>query len=81
VTFDRSRVTSVDWETYPILRFFEVPEVETVLLDRPGEPCLGAGEATQGPTAGAIANAIFDAVGVRLRDLPFTPARLRDAAL
>ncbi|MEN3284795.1 MAG: nicotinate dehydrogenase subunit [Solirubrobacteraceae bacterium] len=81
VTFDRSRVTSVDWESYPILRFSEIPEVETVLLDRPAEPCLGAGEATQGPTAGAIANAIFDAVGLRLRDLPFTPARLRDAAL
>jgi CO/xanthine dehydrogenase Mo-binding subunit len=81
VGFDRARVTSVDWESYPILRFSEVPDVETILLDRPGEPCLGAGEATQGPTAGAIANAIFDAVGLRLRDLPFTPARLRDAAL
>ena len=63
------------------MRFSEVPPVETVLLDRPGEPFLGVGEATQGPTAAAIANAVFDAVGVRMRDTPFTPARLREAAL
>ena len=80
VRFDRERVTSTDWESYPILRFSEVPELETVLLDRPGEPWLGAGEATQGPTAAAIANAVFDATGLRLRDLPFTPERLRQAA-
>ena len=70
VVFDRTRVTSVDWESYPILKFPEVPEIETVLLDRPGEPALGSGEATQGPTAGAIANAVFDAIGVRLREIP-----------
>jgi len=80
VRFDRERVTSTDWESYPILRFSEVPELETVLLDRPGEPWLGAGEATQGPTAAAIANAVFDATGLRLRELPFTPERLRTAA-
>ena len=51
-----------------------------MLLDRPGAPYLGAGEATQGPTAAAIANAVYDAVGMRLRDLPFTPERLREAA-
>jgi nicotinate dehydrogenase subunit B len=51
-----------------------------VLLDRPGEPWLGAGEASQGPTAAAIANAIFDATGLRVRDLPLTPDRLRAAA-
>jgi CO/xanthine dehydrogenase Mo-binding subunit len=79
VRFDRVRVTSLDWDSYPILRFPEVPEVETVLLDRPGEPFLGSGEATQGPTAAAIANAVFDAIGVRLRDLPFTPERVRAA--
>jgi nicotinate dehydrogenase subunit B len=79
VRFDRTRVTSTDWESYPILSFRETPEIETVLLDRPGMPFLGAGEATQGPTAGAIANAVFDALGVRLRDLPFTPERIRDA--
>ena len=81
VRFDETAVTSVDWETYPIMRFSEVPSVETVLLDRPGEPFLGVGEATQGPTAAAIANAVFDAVGVRMRGTPFTPARLREAAL
>ena len=81
VRFDRERVTSLDWDTYPILRFDEVPAVETVLLDRPGEPWLGAGEASQGPTAAAIANAVFDATGLRLRDLPFTPERVRAAAL
>lgn len=80
VTFDCMRVTSIDWQTYPILTFGEVPTVETVLLDRPGEPFLGAGEATQGPTAAAIANAVFDASGLRVRDLPITPQRLRATA-
>jgi len=80
VIFDRTRVTSVDWESYPILKLGEAPEVETVLLDRPDEPSVGAGEATQGPTAGAIANAVFDAIGVRLRQIPFTPERVRAAA-
>ena len=81
VKFDRRRVTSTDWESYPILRFAEVPELETVLLDRPGQPWLGAGEASLGPTAAAIANAVFDATSLRLRDLPLTPERLREAAL
>jgi CO/xanthine dehydrogenase Mo-binding subunit len=81
VTFDRTRVTSTNWASYPILRFGEVPELETVLLDRPGQPWLGAGEASLGPTAAAIANAIFDATGLRLRELPLTPERLREAAL
>jgi len=79
VHFDRTRVTSRDWDSYPILRFSEVPEVETVLLDRPGTPFLGAGEATQGPTPGAIANAIAHATGARLRRIPFTPERVREA--
>jgi nicotinate dehydrogenase subunit B len=81
VRFDERIVTSVDWESYPILRFSDVPAVETVLLDRPGEPFLGTGEAAQGPTAAAIANALFDATGLRLRDTPLTPARIREAAL
>jgi CO/xanthine dehydrogenase Mo-binding subunit len=68
---------SVDWETYPILTFREAPEVETLVLDRPGEKFLGVGEASQGPTAAAIANAVFAATGVRLRELPFTPERVR----
>jgi CO/xanthine dehydrogenase Mo-binding subunit len=79
VRFDRVRVTSTDWETYPILRFPEVPTLETVVIDRPGEPYLGSGEAAQPPTPAAIANAVFDAVGVRLRDIPFTPERVRAA--
>jgi CO/xanthine dehydrogenase Mo-binding subunit len=81
VTFDQSGITSRDWESYPILRFDNVPEIETVLLDRPGAPFLGAGEATSGPTAAAIANAIKDATGLRLRRLPFTPDAIRAAAL
>jgi nicotinate dehydrogenase subunit B len=80
VRFDRTRVTSTDWDSYPILTFSEVPEIETVLLDRPGESFLGAGEITQGPTAGAVANALYDAVGLRVRSLPLTPDRIRSAA-
>jgi CO/xanthine dehydrogenase Mo-binding subunit len=72
VRFDRRRITSEDWESYPILRFSEVPEVDVHLLDRPDLPSVGAGEAAQGPTAGAIANALAAAVGVRVRDLPLT---------
>ncbi len=79
VTFDRHRITSVDWRTYPILRFGQMPEVHTVLLDRPGRPYLGIGEGAQGPTPAAIANAIYDAVGVRLRQIPFTPERVLEA--
>jgi nicotinate dehydrogenase subunit B len=77
VRFDPTRITSRDWESYPILRCADVPEVETVLIDRPEEPFVGAGEASPGPTGAAIANAVFAATGVRLRDLPFTPARVR----
>jgi nicotinate dehydrogenase subunit B len=72
VRFDRRRITSEDWESYPILRFSEVPEVEVHLVDRPDLPSSGAGEAAQGPTAGAIANAVAAAIGVRVRDLPLT---------
>ncbi len=70
-TFDRSRVTSVDWVSYPILSFPEVPPVEVALIDRPALPPLGAGEAATAPVAAALANAIFDATGVRLRSVPF----------
>jgi CO/xanthine dehydrogenase Mo-binding subunit len=79
VRFDQNGVTSLDWERYPILTFAEAPTVETVLIDRPGLPSLGAGEATQGPTPAAIANAIFDATRARLRQIPFTPERVRAA--
>ena len=79
VKLNPSGISSLDWESYPILRFDEVPAVEVVLLDRPSARPLGAGEATIGPTPAAIANAVFAACGVRLRATPFTPARLRAA--
>ncbi|HYG87839.1 MAG TPA: molybdopterin cofactor-binding domain-containing protein [Azospirillum sp.] len=79
VTFDRSRVTSLDWDSYPILTFPDVPEIRIDLVDRPHEPPLGAGEAASTPVAAALANAIHDAVGVRLRTVPFTPARVKEA--
>lgn len=79
VDFDRTRITSRDWLSYPILTFPEVPEVEVVLIDRPGQPYLGSGEATQGPTPAAIANAVYNAAGVRLREIPFTPDRVKAA--
>ncbi len=72
VRFDRRRITSDDWESYPILRFAEAPLLDVHLLDRPDLPSLGAGEAAQGPTAAAIANAVHAALGVRVRDLPLT---------
>lgn len=69
--FDRQRITSFDWSTYPIMRFSSVPKrVDVLLIDRPGLPFLGVGEAAQGPAAAALANAIDDATGVRIRDLP-----------
>ncbi|MGI8447667.1 MAG: xanthine dehydrogenase family protein molybdopterin-binding subunit [Streptosporangiaceae bacterium] len=72
VRFDRTRITSVTWESYPILRFTEVPEVTVRIVAAPGEPETGAGELAQGPVAGAIGNAVADAIGVRVRDLPLT---------
>ena len=73
--------TSVDWTTYPILTFSDAPEMEIVLLDRPDQPALGAGEPSTVTTAPAVANAVFDATGVRLRQMPFTPERVRGALL
>ena len=81
VTFDQDGITSRDWESYPIMRFGHIPDVETILIDRPGERYLGAGEAVSGPTAAAIANAIRNATGQRLRSLPFTPDTIRANAL
>lgn len=80
VAWNRDGIASRDWESYPILRFGAVPEIETVLVDRPGAPFLGAGEASCGPAGAAIANAVFDATGVRARRLPLTPENLREAA-
>jgi len=79
VRFDRRRITSDSWDTYPILRFSEVPQVEVALLDRPEERPLGAGEPAFAPTIAAIANAIHDALGVRPRRMPFTPANITAA--
>jgi nicotinate dehydrogenase subunit B len=80
VAFDETRVISRDWSTYPILRFPDLPDVvEVHLIDRPGQPFLGTGEAAQGPAAAAIANAIANAVGVRLRELPLTRNRIKAA--
>ena len=75
VRFDRRRVTSTDWESYPILRFPDAPSVTVSLVDS-DEPPLGAGEAAQGPTAAALANAVHAALGVRVRDLPLTSAAI-----
>jgi nicotinate dehydrogenase subunit B len=72
VRFDRYGVTSDTWETYPILRFSEVPAVDVELLPGRGNPALGIGETAQGPVAAAIGNAVYDALGVRVRALPFT---------
>ena len=85
--WDSNHITSIDWEAYPILRFNEVPDVDVHLMsansqnDEALNPPLGAGEATQGPTTAAIANAVFHAVGVRVRQLPLSPDNLAKAAL
>ncbi|MDB5572475.1 MAG: aldehyde dehydrogenase [Hyphomicrobiales bacterium] len=77
VKFDDTRVTSEDWASYPILTFNEIPPIEVALINRPGTPFLGTGEASQGPTGAALANAVFDATGVRFRRLPLTPERVK----
>jgi nicotinate dehydrogenase subunit B len=80
VSFDDTRITSIDWQTYPILRFNAVPDsVEVHIINRPGQPFLGSGETGQGPAAASIANAIADATGKRLRNLPLTRKRIKDA--
>ncbi|UYY58430.1 xanthine dehydrogenase family protein molybdopterin-binding subunit [Sphingomonas sp. S2-65] len=80
MTFDESKRTGFDWGSYPILRFDQAPgSIEIEVMDRPGMPFLGAGETAQGPTSAALANAIADATGVRLRAMPLTPVRLKAA--
>jgi CO/xanthine dehydrogenase Mo-binding subunit/aerobic-type carbon monoxide dehydrogenase small subunit (CoxS/CutS family) len=76
VTWDQSQVTSLNWATYPILTFAEVPAIDIELVDRPDEPPWGAGEPAICPMAAAIGNAIFDAAGARLRTVPFTADRV-----
>jgi nicotinate dehydrogenase subunit B len=75
VHFDRSRVTSIDWSTYPILTFPDVPQVDIDLIDRPNEKPWGVGEPSSAIVSAAISNAVFDAIGVRLRSVPFTPQK------
>ena len=72
VRFGPDGITSLSWETYPVLRFSETPQVDVIVIDRPDHPSLGAGEAAAGPVAGAIANGLFAAIGVRARTLPLT---------
>jgi nicotinate dehydrogenase subunit B len=80
VAFDRAKVTSTDWLSYPILDITEAPEaVDIVLINRPELPPAGAGESSIRPVAAALANAVFDATGVRLRRAPLTPQRLKPA--
>ena len=79
VGFDRQRITTRSWVDYPILTFPEMPAIEVHLINRPQERSLGTGEGSQGPAVAAISNAIAHATGRRLRDLPFTPGRVKSA--
>jgi CO/xanthine dehydrogenase Mo-binding subunit len=79
VRFDRSGQTTLDWEAYPILAFGEAPEIEIVLINRPDQPPLGAGEPATVTVAAAVANAVYAATGARLRQVPFTSERVRGA--
>jgi nicotinate dehydrogenase subunit B len=80
VQFNQTRVTTADWAMYPILRFAHVPDsIHVHVIPRPGQPFLGAGEAAQGPAAGALSNAVANAIGTRIRDIPFTRARVKAA--
>ena len=78
VMFDKNNVTSVDWEGYPILDMTQKPQsVEVVLMNRPNIPPSGAGEGSMRPITAAVGNAIYDATGIRLRQAPFTPERIK----
>ncbi|MBX9776204.1 MAG: molybdopterin-dependent oxidoreductase [Xanthobacteraceae bacterium] len=77
--FDRSHVTSLDWESYPVIRFPDVPEIVIDLIDRPNAPPWGAGEPAAAVVPSAISNAVFDAIGVRLRSVPYTPEKVKAA--
>ena len=79
VVYDRDGVTTVDWGSYPILTFPEVPALEFELIQRLDEPPLGVGEAASTPVPAALANAVFDATGVRLRTVPFRAERVKAA--
>jgi CO/xanthine dehydrogenase Mo-binding subunit len=80
VTWDDQKVTSIDWRSYRSLRLgFEIPQIETVLINRPDQPATGAGETSITVIGAAIGNAVFDATGARLRQIPFTPERVKAA--
>ena len=80
VGFDEHRITSVDWASYPVMRFANLPDsIDVHVADRPGQPFLGTGEASQGPAAAALPNAVADASGARIRELPLTAARVKAA--
>src|SRR6185312_14759434 len=79
VRMDGDGITTLDWDSYPIMRFSEVPEIDTVLMHNPDQPTLGMGECTFGPTAAAIGNAVAHALGVRIRDMPLTRERIAEA--
>ncbi|HZL00545.1 MAG TPA: hypothetical protein VFC47_11665, partial [Caulobacteraceae bacterium] len=79
VTFDQHGVTSLDWSSYPVIRFEDCPEVTPVIVQRLNEPSQGAGEETMAAAAGAIANAFFDATGRRMSQYPLTPDRVKAA--
>jgi nicotinate dehydrogenase subunit B len=76
VRYDASGVKTVDWISYPVLRFREIPEVQTVLINRPEIPSSGGAEPSVIVVPAAVANAVFDAIGVRLREVPLTPERV-----
>ncbi|HUY71898.1 MAG TPA: hypothetical protein VMV08_06615, partial [Gaiellaceae bacterium] len=75
--FNTNQITSIDWVTYPILRFKDSPAVTNVLVQRTDQPSLGSGEPVTCPIVGSIANAFYDATGVRMHEAPFTPGRVR----
>jgi CO/xanthine dehydrogenase Mo-binding subunit len=79
LTFDRGAVTSLDWASYQVITFPEVPEIVLDLVDRPAERPWGAGEPAAAVVPSAVSNAVFDATGIRLRSVPFTPAKFRAA--
>ena len=79
LAFDAEGIGSRDWSGYPVLSFTEVPEIDVVIIDRPSEAPIGAGEGSVGPASAAVANAFFHATGRRIRDLPLSPQRVRQA--
>jgi CO/xanthine dehydrogenase Mo-binding subunit len=79
VTFDGEGITSLDWDHYPVIKFSEVPEIDTTIVHNPDQPSLGMGECTFGPTAAAIGNAVAHALGLRIRDMPLTRERIAAA--